>query len=390
MPETVILSVEFGYNENEQIRRLMVDFRDMTNFCIQKAIQNKITSFCKLWHIIKDEIRRRWNYSTQYYVQACRIACSILKSWRKRVKKGEADPDDVPKVKRLFVKLHSSLFKFTGDRVRITIRKGCRIWLDLKFGDYQKKFIEEWENGRLKIGEILITPDKVIVPFKKEVQLIEPKQWLAIDINETNVTGVSSDGNFFVIDTSEVKRVRHVYFEKRRRIQSGIKCGKRRRELLAKYGRRESNRVKDILHKVSKTIVEFAKVRGCGIILEDLKGIRKRIDYNNVLNRRLHNGWSFHKLQYYIEYKAKLEGLPVVYVNPKNSSSLCPGCGRKLSPKGQRLMFCSKCNLIMNRDFVACLNLLKTKDVPVCVAGERLPMNLREELICRNRKRKST
>ena len=47
--------------------------------------------------------------------------------------------------------------------------------------------------------------------------------------------------------------------------------------LLAKYGRREKNSVKDILHKVSKTIVEFVKVRGCGIILEDLKGIRKRI-----------------------------------------------------------------------------------------------------------------
>ncbi len=71
----------------------------------------------------------------------------------------------------------------------------------------------------LQIGEILITSEKVIVPFKKEVQLIEPKNWLAIDINETNVTGISSDGNWFIIDTSEVKRIRHVYFEKRRKIQ---------------------------------------------------------------------------------------------------------------------------------------------------------------------------
>ena len=365
----------------------MEDFRSMVNFCIQKAIQNKITSFVKLWHLVKEELRK-WDYATQYHVTACRIACTILKSWRKKVKKGEADPDVVPQVKRLFVKFHSSLFKFIGDRLRITIRKGCRVWIDLRYGNYQKKFINEWKEGRLQIGEIIITPEKVIVPFKKEVQLIEPKEWIAVDINETNVTGVSSDGSWFIIDTSEVKRIRHVYFEKRRKIQSGIKCGKRRKELLTKYGKREKNRVKDILHKVSKTIVEFAKLRRCGIILEDLKGIRKRIDYGKVLNRRLHNGWSFRKLQYYIEYKAKLEGLLVVYVNPRNSSSLCPGCGRKLSPKGQRLMFCSKCNLIMNRDFVACLNLLKTKDVPVCVTGECLLMNLREELICRNRKRK--
>ena len=62
---------------------------------------------------------------------------------------------------------------------------------------------------------------------------------MAVDVNECNVTGVSSDGSWFIIDTSEVKRIRHVYFEKRRRIQSGIKCGERRKELLAKYGKRE-------------------------------------------------------------------------------------------------------------------------------------------------------
>ncbi len=154
----------------------------------------------------------------------------------------------------------------------------------------------------------------------------------------------------------------------------GIKCGKRRKELLAKYGRRERNRVKDVLHKVSKTIMEFAKVRGCGIILEDLKGIRKRIDYNRVLNRRLHS-WSFRKLQSYIEYKAKLEGLPVVYVNPKDTSSRCPICEGKLSSNGTwRIKICEKCGVVWNRDFVACLNLLRMWRV--CVTAECSPMNM--------------
>ncbi|WP_456327857.1 RNA-guided endonuclease InsQ/TnpB family protein [Archaeoglobus sp.] len=165
--------------------------------------------------------------------------------------------------------------------------------------------------------------------------------------------------------------------KKRQRIRSEIKTGKRRRELLQKYGKREKNRVKDILHKVSKTIVEFAKVRGCGIILEDLKGIRKSINFNRIMNRRLHN-WSFRKLQSYIEYKAKLNGIPVVYVNPKGSSSHCPICGGKLSPNGQwREKKCVKCGVIWNRDFVACLNLLKMWGTRV--TPERLPMNLRWE-----------
>ena len=366
--ENIVLSVDYGYEQNEVITQLMSDFKDMVNFCINKAVENKISSFVKLWHSVKNEVKRKWDYACQIYVQACRVACSILKAWRKKIRRGEADPKEPPRVKRLFVKFHSMLFKFTGDRLRITIRKGKQIWIDLRFGKYHRKFIDEWKNGKLKIGEIIITPEKVIVPFKKEVELIQPKQWLAIDINECNVTGVSSNGHWFIIDTSEVKRIRHVYFEKRRKIQSGIKTGKRRKELLAKYGRREKNRVKDILHKVSKTIVEYAKVRGCGIILEDLKGIRKRINFDRIMNRRLHN-WSFRKLQYYIEYKAKLNGIPVVYVNPKGSSSHCPICGEKLTPNGQwRFKKCKKCNIVWNRDFVACLNLLK-------MWGFALPLN---------------
>jgi transposase len=30
------------------------------------------------------------------------------------------------------------------------------------------------------------------------------------------------------------------------------------------------------------------------------------------------------EVAFYVEYKAKLEGLPVVYVSPKGTSSLCP------------------------------------------------------------------
>ena len=44
------------------------------------------------------------------------------------------------------------------------------------------------------------------------------------------------------------------------------------------------------------------------------------------LNRRLH-AWNFQKLQQYIEYKANLEGIPIVYVNPKNTSKRCHRCG---------------------------------------------------------------
>ena len=71
------------------------------------------------------------------------------------------------------------------------------------------------------------------------------------------------------------------------------------------------------LHVIAKQIVTYVKQFEKPIIaMENLKGIRESINYSSKLNRRLH-AWSFRKLQQYIEYKANLEGIQVVYTNPK-------------------------------------------------------------------------
>jgi putative transposase len=74
--------------------------------------------------------------------------------------------------------------------------------------------------------------------------------------------------------------------------------------------------------------------------------------------------WSFRRLQRIIEYKAKLAGLNVVYVDARGTSTLCPICGEKLSPNGHRFMRCSSCGLEEDRDVIAVRNLLlKLRDV---------------------------
>jgi putative transposase len=67
-------------------------------------------------------------------------------------------------------------------------------------------------------------------------------------------------------------------------------------------------KAKDLCHKISRAIVDFARQHGFGILMEDLNGIRRRIKYGRQMNRRLHT-WNFRRMQLYIEYKAKLEGL---------------------------------------------------------------------------------
>ena len=161
------------------------------------------------------------------------------------------------------------------------------------------------------------------------------------------------------------------YFCIRRRIQKLAKLKpETAKRLMKKYSGREKRRARDLCHKISRAIVNFAKEHDLGIIVEDLKGIRNRIRYSRNLNRRLRS-WNFRRLQFYID-KAKLEGLPVVYVNPEGTSSLCPMCGGKLrkAPNGHRrakrdrTVVC-RCGYENDRDVTACLNMLRMRGVPV-------------------------
>jgi len=356
----VVLSVAFRYKPNEEVQKLLVEFREMINYCIERAIKSRITSYYRLRKVVYDDFKRRWsNYATHYCHSACRITTSILRSWRKRGRE--------PKARKLFMRLDHWLFRFYGDKVRITTAPRKFLWIDLIVGEYQARFVDAWRREELKVGEITVNSEYVVVPFRKRVDLEDPQDWIALDVNEANISATSTDGGQFVVDLSEVKRVHHTYFEIRRKIQRKLHDKpKLLCKLLAKYSKREQNRIRDLLHKASKLIINIA--RGKGVVMENLNGIRKRINYGRKLNRRLHS-WSFRKLQFYIHYKANLNRQPVEYVNPAYTSRTCPRCGGRIDSSDRR---CVKCNL--DRDIAASINILNRFLNTRC--GERpFPLN---------------
>ncbi len=287
----------------------------------------------------------------------------MLKGWRKRLSKGMVGGEK-PIARKLFMQLDPQLYRFYGSMVRISVKPRNFIYLELKYGEYQRKFIEAWSEGKLKIGEITINETKIIVPFKKDVDLTDPNEWMAIDVNESNVTAVSSNPHILRVD-NDLRTIHTTYSNIIRRIQK-LKRHKPKaaQKLLKKYSGRRRHKAVDGCHKIAKRIVEFAKQRKMGIVMENLKEIRKHIHYGRMLNRRLHS-WNFRKLQFHIEYKANLNGLLVVYVNPKHTSSLCPICGGKLASNGHRLLKCKMCGYEKDRDVVACLNMLRMRGAPL-------------------------
>ena len=60
----------------------------------------------------------------------------------------------------------------------------------------------------------------------------------------------------------------------------------------------------------------------------------------------MHN-WPFFQLRSFIEYKAALAGIPVIPVDPRNTSRECPECGciDKRNRKSQSEFSCVSCHV---------------------------------------------
>ncbi|MEM1673923.1 MAG: hypothetical protein QXF23_00775 [Candidatus Bathyarchaeia archaeon] len=99
----ITLSVPFGYEQSEEIRKLLEDFRDMLNFCIERALKDNITSYARLRKHIYREWKSRWDYSTHFCHSACAVATSILKSWRRLKRKGMTRSDRLV-ARKLFIR----------------------------------------------------------------------------------------------------------------------------------------------------------------------------------------------------------------------------------------------------------------------------------------------
>jgi len=210
-----------------------------------------------------------------------------------------------------------------------------------------------------------------------EAEPIDAESIMGVDLGIINIA-VDSDGE--IHSASHINNVRYRHRQFRTKLQvKGSRSAKRKLKKLAGKERRFANNVN---HLISKQLVAKAKDTNRAIALEDLEGIRSRVTVRRSQRATLHN-WAFYQLRTFITYKAKRYGVPVILVDPRNTSRTCPSCGYidKANRPNQATFSCVVCGFAGLADHIAAINIGRRAVVnPPIVARDETKTDMKSGL----------
>ncbi|RLE88587.1 MAG: transposase, partial [Thermoprotei archaeon] len=222
--------------------------------------------------------------------------------------------------------------------------------------DYVGKFL-----GR-KWYEVTISIDKqsriwICIPFRWEYNPYNPRRLIAHDTNLRHL--VFFDGKRF-------RRVK-TRFIKALSLKAHAENLQKKYPKMWRYSKRILCRIRS-LHRCSRNIVvdwsrKYAKYlvlkarrMRAGIVLEDLEKLWNSISKrNSTLTWRL-SRFAYRKLLHAIIIKCIEYNVPLILINPRNTSTMCSKCGAKLD-YNHRLAICPNCKITTDRDKVGALNI---------------------------------
>jgi IS605 OrfB family transposase len=139
------------------------------------------------------------------------------------------------------------------------------------------------------------------------------------------------------------------------RCQPGSRRGKKLVASRKRLQAQTDTRQRDLLHKVSRAVVQAAQAMQAGtIVLGDGRDVADNTKTEKRLsreNRQQISTWPHGQLRHYITYKAVAVGITTELINEAYTSTTCPKCGQRNQPKGRHYR-CSACGFVGHRDNV--------------------------------------
>ena len=355
-----VKGVKFGYESCAGTVQVLSMFRSMVNEAIRICLTENIRGRLNLRNRIYREFMDGHGVASCYPYSVAEVAWSIVKKHRRWQR--------TPVARHPMMKLDASAFTIQDGILSLAFgpgRNGQRISIRLKFGAYQRTFLED---ASLRKGSVTITEHTVVVAFSKEIAPAMPVSKVAFDINEKSL--VSSDGDRY--DLSEIARLQTEYGSRRASFQQRHNEDVRLVKKVSKRSRQRA-RIRQRVHAVANTVVKKASDSGQAIVMEKLTHIRKSKRKGNgngrTIRRRI-SRWPFSMMQKAIEYKAAWAGVRVQYVSPSYTSKKCSICGRINRRLGAEKAWQCPCGVMHDRDYNAARNIWSRSN-PVCLPVTR-------------------
>jgi len=338
--------------ENQQaVLDLMRRYRDALNYSIRAVIASKALSLTKAHKLLYNDLRERYGLPSRAAQDCYREAIAIAKSWLKNPRKGNK-----PTVKSLRMWLtHELGYRVKGDHVELAGGYRLRIiGYDRRYDNLPNREARlVFRDGRFD----LYVTKRVPRPAK-----YAPKGVLAVDVNERQVVV----GNSRVEQRIETPVERALHCRRlAERLQGKYsspkysawlrRSGVRRR--IRHFHRKARNIIEDWARKTAHIIVSLAKQSQLAVAREDLTGLIESLRELPKDHRTALIALGYRRLGFWIDWQAEKGGVPLLVVDPANTSSTCPRCGAKLVEVGYRRLRCPHCGFEADRDSIAVLNI---------------------------------
>lgn len=354
-------SIKQSYRPGKIVLQLTESFRQMTNDCIRIGLRENILTLKMLSLLSYGELKRYDNVLSYYKLCAISKAAGILSSRKKSLMRGY--PARNPYVAKPILTSYRG-FKFADGCLVIPVGNGKHESIPLNA--HTSKILSD---PTLTVRSFTLTENSLSLCISREVQEIKMEELastVGVDRNLRNITvGNANQVTYYNISKATT------IAGNTRSIISSFKRNDRRigKQIRLKYGKRRSERTKRILHRVSKDIVQNAKVNKQVIVFEEIGDIRNLYQKGNRqgrMYRGIMNSTPFGEIKRQVEYKAAWDGVPVITLTrgeTRGTTMDCPKCGERLQSAARddvlhhRQVWCDVCKRWRDRDLVAVLNI---------------------------------
>ena len=269
-------------------------------------------------------------------------------------------------------------FRVINGHIRLKISKDNYIYIKTDKTDIQQ--IRIIPHGNHLTIEII---------YNKEYNLKEDNyRYASIDLGVSNLCTLTTnvETNPVIYNGRQLKSINHYWNKKKAKLQSKLEDGKYTSKRIKRISYKRSNKVKDYLHKVSKSIVDNLVSNNINTLF-----IGKNTGWKKDANLGVVNNQNFVQIPYndliqMLSYKCKLHGIDVRVIKESYTSKcsfldneeVCKHrsyCGKRV----KRGLFQSKSNKLINADVNGSYNIMRLglQEINVTLDVGLRPENMR-------------